>query len=101
MDPSIRPVKQWKRTFAAKRSKHIKEEVDKLLVARHIRHVQYPEWLANVVLVLKSRGNWRLRMDFMDLNKANPKDPFSLPRIDLLVDSTARCKLLSILDAFQ
>lgn len=39
-------------------------------------------------------------MDFMDLNKACPKDSFSLPRIDQLVDSTAEHKLLTFMDAF-
>ncbi|KAI3465522.1 hypothetical protein Pfo_022185 [Paulownia fortunei] len=82
------------RTFGPKRSQHIKEEVDKLLAANYIRPVQYPEWLANVVLVPKSGGKWRLCIDFTDLNKAYPKDPFPLPRIDRLVDSTSGCKLL-------
>ena len=39
--------------------------------------------------------------DFMDLNKACPKDSFPLPRIDQLVDSTAGHKLLTFMDAFS
>ena len=39
-------------------------------------------------------------MDFTDLNKTWPKDNFSLPRIDQLVDSIARHKLLTFIDAF-
>ncbi|KAL0460959.1 UNVERIFIED_CONTAM: Transposon Ty3-G Gag-Pol polyprotein [Sesamum latifolium] len=39
--------------------------------------------------------------DFTDLNKACPKDPYPLPRIDQLVDSTAGCERLSMLDAYQ
>ena len=50
----------------------------------------YPEWLANVILVKKANGNRRMCVDFMDLNKACPKDNFPLPRIDQLVDSMAR-----------
>ena len=38
--------------------------------------------------------------DFIDLNKACPKDSFPLPRIDQMVDSTARHKLLTFIDAF-
>ena len=34
-------------------------------------------------------------MDFTYLNKACPKDNYSLPRIDQLVDSTANHKLRS------
>ena len=65
-----------------------------------IREVHYPEWLANVVLVKKANGKWRMCMDFTDLNKACPKDSFPLPRIDQLVDSTTGHKLLSFMDAF-
>ncbi|KAL0313369.1 UNVERIFIED_CONTAM: hypothetical protein Sradi_5736200 [Sesamum radiatum] len=38
--------------------------------------VQYPEWLANVVLVPKANGKWRMCVDFTDLNKACPKDSY-------------------------
>ena len=40
-------------------------------------------------------------VDFTDLNKACPKDSFPLPRIDQLMDSTARHKLLTFTDAFS
>ncbi|KAL0378307.1 UNVERIFIED_CONTAM: Transposon Ty3-G Gag-Pol polyprotein [Sesamum radiatum] len=79
----------------------IRKEVEKLLVAGHIRPVQYPEWLANVVLVPKPNKKWRMCIDFTDLNRACPKDSYPLPRIDALVDSTAGCEMMSFLDAFQ
>ena len=37
----------------------------------------------------------------MDLNKVYPKDSYPLPRIDKLVDVTARYALLSFMDAFS
>ena len=40
-------------------------------------------------------------MDFTDLNKACAKDPFPMPRIDRLVDSTVGHPRMSFLDAFQ
>jgi hypothetical protein len=89
IDPTARPVKQKKRNFAPERNKAIAEEVDKLMDANFIREVHYPDWLANVVMVKKSTGKWRMCVDFTDLNKACPKDSFPLPRIDLLVDSTS------------
>ncbi|XP_065623716.1 uncharacterized protein LOC136065020 [Quercus suber] len=52
-------------------------------------------------MVKKANGKWRMCVDFIDLNKACPKDSYPLPRIDQLVDSTARHKLLSFLDAFS
>ena len=66
-----------------------------------IREVHYPEWLANVILVKKVNGKWRMCVDFTDLNKACPKHNLLLPRIDQLVDSTAGHKLLTFMDAFS
>jgi hypothetical protein len=101
VDPNHCPVKQRRRAFAAEQNIAVAEEVEKLLKAGFIREVDYPEWLANVVLVKKSNGKWRMCIDFTDLNKACPKDSFPLPRIDLLVDSMAGHELLSFMDAFS
>ena len=101
VDPERKPVQQRRRTFAPERDQAVAEEVTKLLTAGFIRKVYYPEWLANVVLVKKANGKWRMCVDFTDLNKACPKDSFSLPRIDQLVDSIARYKLLTFMDAFS
>jgi BMFP domain-containing protein YqiC len=101
VNPGSRPIRQRRRTFAPERNQAIAEEASKLLAARFIREVDYPEWLANVVLVKKSNNKWRMCVDFTDLNKACPKDSFPLPRIDLLVDSTFGHQLLSFMDAFS
>ena len=61
----------------------------------------YPDWLANVVMVEKPSGKWRICVDFTDLNKACPKDSYPLPRVNVLVDSTARHQLLSFMDFFS
>ena len=66
-----------------------------------MREVQYPDWLANVVVVKKKNGKWRICINFTDLNKACPKDPFLLPHIDMLVDATTGHELLSFMDAFS
>ena len=63
--------------------------------------MQYPEWLANVVVVKKKKGKWIVCIDFTDLNKSCPKDPFPLPHIDKLVDATAGHQLMSFMDAFS
>jgi len=99
--PSSKPVRQKKRVFAPERDNAIKEEVQKLTTAQFIREVYYPDWLANVVMVKKANGKWRMCVDFIDLNKACPKDSYPLPRIDQLVDSTAGHQLLSFMDAFS
>ena len=100
VNPSFKPIKQKRRIFALERQKAINEEVGKLFQANTIREVEYPEWLANVVLVKKANGKWRLCIDFTDIKRACPKDSFPLPRIDLIVDATTGHELLSFMDSF-
>jgi hypothetical protein len=78
----------------------IVQEIDKLKKAKLIREVAHPTWIANPVVVPKANGSGRLCVDFTSLNKAYSKDPYPLPRIDQIVDSTAGCDLLCFLDAF-
>ena len=87
--------------FTQEQDKAIAEEVKKLLEAGFIREVYYPDWLANMVMVKKANGKWRMCVDFTNLNKACPKDSYPLPRIDTLVDSTPKHELLSFMDAFS
>ena len=101
VDPSFPPVRQKRRKFAEERNQAIDEEVTRLLRIGAIKEVQYPEWLANVVVVKKKNGKWRVCIDFTDLNKACPKDSFPLPHIDVLVDSTAGHEMMSFMDAFS
>ena len=96
-----KPIQQRRRVFALGRDQAVTDEVTKLLAAGFIREVHYPKWLANVILVKKANGKWRMCEDFTDLNRACPKDSFPLPRIDQLVDSTAGQKLLTFMDAFS
>ena len=49
----------------------------------------------------KKWGKERMCVDFTNLDKACPQDPFPLPRIDQIVDTTAECGLLCSLDAFS
>ena len=98
--PSSKLVHQKKRIFVPERDNAIKEEVQKLTTAEFIREVYYLDWLANVVMVKKANGNWRICVDFADLNKACPNDSYSLPRIDQLVDLTAGHQLLNFMDTF-
>ena len=65
------------------------------------KKVYHPEWLANVVLVQKKNKEWRMCIDYIDLNKHCPKDPFGLPWIDEVVDSTTGYELLSFLNYYS
>ena len=96
----MKPVKQKLRRMKAEWTLKIKEEVKKYYNAGFLRVVNYLEWLANVVPVLKKDGKVRMCVDFRDLNKVSPKDDFPLPHIDILVDNTTGHALLSFMDGF-
>lgn len=66
-----------------------------------IREVKYPYWLTNVVVVPKKNRKWRVCIDFIDLNKAFPKDSFLVPYIDQLIEVMVEQKLLIFLDAYS
>src|SRR6185312_8929044 len=93
MHPSARPVQQKIRRHAPERQDFIRNQVWKMLEAGFIREVIHPEWLANPVVVPKANGKLSMCVDYTDLNKACPKDPFPLPRIDQVIDSMAGCYL--------
>lgn len=78
----------------------ITEEVWKFINARFIQEVKYPTWLSNIVMVKKKIGKWRMCVDFIDLNKVCPKDPYPLPHIDRLIDSSLGFRLLSFIDVY-
>jgi hypothetical protein len=87
IDPSMRPKKQRLRKMSDEKTKAAKAEVHRLLEANFIEPVAYPTWLANVVMVQKKSGKWRMCIDFTSLNK--------------IVDSAAGWEAMSLLDCFS
>jgi hypothetical protein len=97
----VRPKKQRLRKMSDEKIEAAKAEVHLMLEARFIEPIAYPTWLANVVMVQKKSGKWRMCIDFTSLNKDCPKDNFPLPRIDKIVDSAAGYEVMSLLDCFS
>lgn len=100
VDPGEKLVKQKKQRFAPDKNDAINKEVQKLLKARSITEVSYPNWFSNEVFVKKTNGKNRICVDYSDLKKACPKDLF-LPHIDLLVDATGGHEMMSLMDALS
>ena len=100
VSPSVIPRKQPPRRSSKEHSDAVKDEVTKLKQAGAIKEFFYPEWLANTGVMKKKNGKWHVCMDFTNLNKAYPKNPFPMPRIDQLVDATVGHHWMSFLDAF-
>jgi hypothetical protein len=100
--PNATPKRQHVRRFVDDRRDAIKKEFTKLLAAGFISEVLHPEGLTNPILIRKKNTNeWRMCVDYTDLNKHCPKDPFGLPRIDQVIDSTVGCDLLCFLDFYS
>ena len=99
-DPAFPLVKQKLRKFKMDVSIKIKEEIMKQLEAKVIRVARYPMWLSNVVPVPKKDGKIRVCVDYRDLNRASPKDDFSLPNIHILLDNCAKHEVASFVDCY-
>nr|GEZ91553.1 reverse transcriptase domain-containing protein [Tanacetum cinerariifolium] len=76
------PIRQKKIEQALEKNKAICEEIEKLVDADIMKEVHYQNWLSNPVMVKKHNDSWWMCVDFKDLNKACPKDGYSLPEID-------------------
>ena len=100
VNPLVTPKKQLPRRPSKEHAEAVRGEVMKLKQAGAIKKVFYPEWLANTVVVKKKSRKWQMCVDFTDLNKACPKDPLPMPKIDQLVDTTVGHPRMSFLDAF-
>jgi hypothetical protein len=98
---TARPIKQKLRQFAKDRKQAIEVEVFKLLAPGFIRECKDLVWLANPVLVPKKTGGLRMCINYTNLNKHYPKDPFPLSHIDQVVDSTTDSVLLCFLDYYS
>ncbi|KAM1819040.1 hypothetical protein ACFX11_000762 [Malus domestica] len=92
--PGCKPFRQPPRRF----SLGIKDELVHLLKAGFIRIARYVKWLANIVPVLKKSGALRICIDFKNLNLATPKDEYTMPISDLLIDVAANHAILSFMD---
>lgn len=100
LDSSAKPVIQKRRKFGEEKMKRIANKTKKLIETDHIKEIQYPIRLANVMMVKKSSGKWRMCVDFIDLNKAYPKNSYPLPNIDYLVDGASGYQLLNFMDPY-
>ena len=84
--PDVKPVKQ-QRQFCPNIMEAIEAEVHKLIACGFIREEQHPDWVANIVPVLKRNGKIRICINYRDLNTACPKDEFPLPITDVMIDN--------------
>ena len=82
VNPAIAPKRQQPQQYFKEHANAVKKEVNKLKQVGVIKEVFYPEWLANTVVMKKKSVKWRVCVNFTNLNKVCPKDPFPVPQID-------------------
>jgi hypothetical protein len=82
LDPKAMPIKKRLHYFAQDKKDVIKREIARLLDADFIKEVYHPDWLTNLILVPKKNKDWRMSVDYTDLNKESKKYPFRLLQID-------------------
>ena len=88
VNPEAKPMAQPAKIFHTEIEGQIVKEVQKLQATGFIKPIQHLRWLSNIVPVKKMNGQIRYCVNFRNLNRVYPKDEFSLPNMDLLIDST-------------
>ena len=95
----FRPYKQPARRFNPSIYDRIKEEINRLLDAGFIRSCHYADWISNIVPIeKKGSGKICVCIDFIDLNKATPKDEYPMPIANMLINEASGHCVISFLD---
>jgi hypothetical protein len=99
--PGAKPVQKHLHPFHPRKATAIKLEVEKLLKANFIYLVALTDWVSNLVLIDKKGGTIHVCVDYMDINKACPKDKFPTPFVDQIVDDCTGSEIFSLMDGFS
>jgi hypothetical protein len=100
--PGSKPVRQAMRRFGDEKWRSTAKEISKLLKVGFVKEVIHTKWVANPVLVPKKNTKVTcMCVHYTGMNKAGPKDPFPLPCIDQVIESTTGSELLCFLDAYS
>ena len=99
--PNTKPIRQRLRAVNPRKAPAIKAEIEKLLKAGFIYPIPLTEWVSNPVPVDKKQGAIRICTDFCDLNHACPKENFSTPFIDQILDECVGSKVFSFMEGFS
>ena len=96
-----RPVKRRTRRMPQAHFEECEHQIVELEKAGRIKPSNSP-WGANVLLVKKKDGSWRMCIDYRELNtKTKNVDPYLLPRIDDTIDALGSAKYFCTLDLIQ
>jgi hypothetical protein len=98
--PDAKPIRHHLKAINPRKASTIKAKVEKLLNVGFIYQFPLTEWVSNPVPMNKKKGKIHVCMEFHDLNKYFPKDNFSTPFIDRILDECVGSKIFSFMDGF-
>ena len=89
--PDVRPVKKRPYKLAHNYKEIVKKEINNMIVAEIIYHIDQLEWASPMVVQPKKHDPKKLRIcvDFRELNKVTLIDPFPTPYADEILNEVA------------
>jgi hypothetical protein len=78
----------------------VKQNIDKLFVARFIQLIKEATLLSSIVVMPKKNGKLRIYVDFRKLNRATKKDPYPLPFFDEVSNIVTRYEAYPFLNKY-
>ena len=94
---SARPIAIRPRKLSPEKQQEVRRQISELMEAGAIENAKGP-WAAPLVLVPKKGGEWRMCVDFRELNRVTKKDAYPLPLIDSLMRMFEGSSYFSTLD---
>jgi hypothetical protein len=93
-----KPIQQTLRPVHPQKVVAIKLKVEKLLKAGFVYPIVLTNWVSNLVPVTKKQETILVCVDYMDINKACPKDNYPTPFVDQIVDNCVGSEIFSLMD---
>ncbi|XP_076060345.1 uncharacterized protein LOC143036674 [Oratosquilla oratoria] len=91
------PVREKPYRMSPHKAAILQKEVT-FLLDNHLAEPSKSDWAAPCILVPKGNGEYRMCTDYRKLNALTKADNFPLPRIDDLIDSIGKAKIITKLD---
>jgi len=76
----------------------VKAEIKKQWNTSFLEVAKYPRCVSNIAVVPKKEDKIKVCVDFRELSRINPKDNFSLPHLDMLINNASRSFIYSFMD---
>ena len=97
LKPEARPVKQRGYPVSEKMEQNIQAQLD-TLIEQDVVEPSFSEWNNPVVMVKKSSGEYRMCIDFRQVNDLSKKDSYSTPHMESILNKLKRARYITTID---